>query len=179
MAMKNIEYEARILEIEPVPLINKLKALGAERVGDHFFRRHVFETLPPIAGRWVRLRTNGKTSTLTVKQITSDKVDGTKEWETVVEDFESTLMVLEKIGLKSKGYQENKRLEYRMGDVSICIDQWPKIPAYLEIEAPNKKSINETAKLIGYSDGDLCYLNPEKIYLKYGIDISKKANISF
>lgn len=177
--MTDIEHELRVLDVSKAKVVSKLEKLGAKKRGEYFFKRFVFEVVPPKSGRWVRLRTDGKHSTLTVKQIDKDAVDGTSEWEVSIDDFETTRIILEKLGLQPKGYQENRRLEYELGNVQICIDSWPKIPTYLEIEGKSNSDVLNCAKKLGYSSKQLTSINTEKIYLKYGIDIRQDANLSF
>lgn len=177
--MTKIEYELRVLDIDPRDIKSKLKKLNARHIAERRYRRHVFETIPSTKGVWVRLRTDGETTTLAVKQISTDKVDGTKEWETKVDDFDTVLDMLHKIGLRSKGYQENNRSEYELEGAQVCIDTWPKIPAYLEIEAQDVPTIEECAKKLGFKKSELTGMNNEKIYKKYGIDISIEADLSF
>lgn len=177
--MSNIEYELRVLEIDTAAIIAKLSQLGAKKVAEYNFKRHVFETIPPVKGRWVRLRTDGQVTTLTVKQIEADTVDGTSEWETKVDDFETTYTILTKMGLVSKGYQENRRIEYSFMGCQVCIDTWPKIPTYLEIESSSQASVEKCAAALGFDKKDLTGLNTEKIYKQYGIDISTEANLRF
>ena len=110
--MSNIEYEAKIYDVDPADIIEKLTNLGAKEVGNYNFCRYVFDTMPAVPDRWVRLRSDGKQATLTVKEITADTIDGTHEWEVEVSDMETTLEILAKIGIKPRGYQENKRQEY-------------------------------------------------------------------
>jgi len=50
---------------------------------------------------------------LTIKEIISDSIDGTKEIEVEVSDFEDTNLILEKMGYKFKSYQENKRTSFK------------------------------------------------------------------
>lgn len=177
--MSNIEYELRALDVDQKDIESKLRKLGARYVTTHNFRRHVYEVIPQKKGRWVRLRTNGKTTTLTIKQISADTVDGTQEWETSVDDFEQTHKMLELMGLRSKGYQENTRVEYSLDGVEVCIDQWPDIPAYVEFESSNEERIYACATKLGFRSGELTGMNTEKIYLKHGIDISNKATLEF
>lgn len=177
--MGKTEYELRVLEVDSDDLITQLDKLGATKVAEYSFRRHVFETIPPVKGRWVRLRSDGKQTTLTVKQITADTVDGTIEWETTVDSFDTTFEILQKIGLKSKGYQENKRIEYQLDGCQVCIDTWPQIPTYLEIEANSESAVRSCAQKLGFSESDLTGMNNEKIYLHYGIDISTEADLRF
>lgn len=177
--MSHIEYELRVLEIDVTNLIKKIKALGGTLTGSYEFRRYVFETVPAVKGRWVRLRTDGHSTTLTVKQIDADTVDGTSEWETTVDDFDITLKMLQKMGLRAKGYQENKRTEYSLHGVTLALDTWPLIPSYLELEGRDGASISSVARKLGFMPSDLIADSPQKIYKKYGIDIQAEPNLRF
>ena len=84
-----------------------------------------------------------------------------------------------KIGLKPKGYQENRREEYRLGEVTLALDSWPLIPPYLEIEGPNEASVVAAAKKLGYQESDLVGENTQKIYSNYGIDIDSIPVLKF
>lgn len=83
-----IEYEVRFLEINKDSLVKKLKSIGAIEVGDWFQIRKTFDLIIPQQNSWLRLRTNGEITTLTVKEINSAKIDGTKEAEVTINDFD-------------------------------------------------------------------------------------------
>ena len=111
------EYEIRILEIDKEEMIKRLENLGAKKVGEYEQKRYVYDLRPVEKGKWIRLRTNGLNTTLTYKDIVSNTIDGTKEIEIEVDDFEKTNEFLEKIGFKNRGYQENKRIQYILNNV--------------------------------------------------------------
>ena len=177
--MSDIEHEAKIINISPATIRRRLKKIGATKVGDYHFRRYVFDTMPASPDRWVRLRSDGKSTTLTVKEINSSTIDGTKEWEVAVSDLATTLKILEKIGIKPRGYQENKREEYRLDGVQIAIDSWPKLKPYIEIEANSSTKVIETAGHLGYSKDDLIAKNTTELYREIGMDIKKIAKLKF
>ena len=137
------EYEIIILEIDKEEVIKKLKTLGAIKKGEFNQKRYVYDLRPVENGKWIRLRTNGKTTTLTYKDIVSNTIDGTKEIEIEVDDFKKTNELLEKIGFKNRGYQENFRIQYVLNNVEIDIDSWPMIPTYLEIEGNSEQEVIE------------------------------------
>ena len=64
-------------------------------------------------------------TTLTIKTVEKDTIDGTKELEIEVNDFEKTNEILNQLGYMPKGYQETKRTEYVLDDVIFDIDRWP------------------------------------------------------
>jgi adenylate cyclase class 2 len=89
--MEHTEYECTILDINKQDIISKLESLGAENKGEKLQRRYVYDYNPVDKNKWIRLRTNGKKTTLTLKEI-KDKnaIGGTQELEIEVSDFDAT-----------------------------------------------------------------------------------------
>jgi adenylate cyclase class 2 len=69
------EYEARVLEVDPVETGRLILSRGGRCLGDKFMRRFVYDIESGDATRWIRLRDTGTEVTLTVKEITSDAID--------------------------------------------------------------------------------------------------------
>ncbi len=133
-----------------------------------------------MIGKWIRLRTNGIETTLTFKDVTSDKIDGTKEAEIVVSDLETTNEILNKMGFFSKAYQENKRIRYMLYGVELDIDSWPLIPTYLEIEGKNEKEVLDMIEKLDLDKSKVTSLDVQSVYEKiYNIDISKMKELKF
>lgn len=174
------EYEIRILEINKEEIIKKLEDLGAKKVGEFHQKRYVYNLKPAEDGKWIRLRTNGRETTLTYKDIISNTIDGTKEVEIEVSDFETTNEFLEKIGFIHKGYQENERIQYILNGVEIDIDSWPMIPSYMEIEGKSEKEVMDQLALLNIDKSKITTLNCSDIYSEiYGIDIEKIKVLKF
>ena len=133
------EYEIRILEIDEKSFITKLENLGAEKVGEFYQRRYVYDMKPAIKGKWIRLRTNGINSTLTIKGITFPLIDGTKELEIEVSDFDKCQHILNELGYSERNYQENKRISYKIDDTEIDIDSWPIFQLMLKLREIMKR----------------------------------------
>ena len=177
-----IEYEVKILDVEPEEFAKKVAAMGFVPQGELSFRRFLFDTVPPDPNAMVRLRTDGEKSSLTYKSFLEDAIDGVKEIEVEVSDFDTCKNLLEASGLKVTSYQENKRrifLNPEKPDTEITIDQWPGIPPYAEVEG---KSVEDVEKILAELD-----VNPEKvtsaspkaIYKLYGLDIFGYDVLSF
>ena len=175
----NTEYEIRVLEIDKQKLIDKLERLGAEFKGDNEQRRYVYDVIPKEDGKWIRLRTNGKKTTLTYKNVVSTTIDGTKELEVEVSDFEKTNELLENMGIKNRGYQENRRTQYVLNGVEIDIDSWPMIPTYVEIEGKNEDEVLKTLDLLELPKDKVTTLDVESVYMKYGIDLKDIKVLKF
>ena len=176
----NIEYEARILEIDKDKLIKRLNELNAKFVGEFNQKRYVYNIIPKTDGKWLRLRTNGKKTTLTYKSVEKNSIDGTKELEIEVDNFENTNSLLELAGIKNKGYQENNRVQYVLDDVEIDIDTWPMIPTYVEIEGKSEESVLNIIKKLGINDKKITTLDVQSLYKEiYNIDITKIDILKF
>ncbi len=174
------EFEERILEVDIDKVTNKLISLGAEKVGEWFQKRYVYDFTPPRDSQWIRLRTNGEVTTLCYKNVEKNTVDGTHELEVEVSDFDETNELLNVLGYKAKGYQENKRVRYILDGVEVDIDTWPMIPTYMEIEAESEERVKEIEKLLEVDPAKVTALNCEDIYIDiYGIDVEKIKELKF
>lgn len=170
------EYEIRILEINHDEIIKKLEKLKAVKKFEALQRRYVYDFKPVKESSWIRLRSNGKETTLTIKNIEAKTVDGTKELEIVVDDFDNTNLILERLGYKNRGYQENKRTQYILDGVEIDLDRWPLIPEYMEIEGKDEEAVYETLDKLGISKDKIVTLDVLSIYKHYGFDAIHDLN---
>ncbi len=176
-----IEYELRILEIDTSSIVSKLKELGAVHIKDRSMKRLSYKlpTDPAVLERWMRLRDDGEKIVLTIKEIHEYTIDGTKETEIIVNDFEQTKNLLLKLGFEANAYQENKRSSWMLDDVEIEIDSWPKIPPYLEIEGKNKESVEKMVEKLGFRLDMTTGLGVKQIYAKYGLDVDSFKKLTF
>ena len=171
------EYEVRVLEIKRKEIIKKLEKIGAVFQWDRIQRRYLYDFIPKIDNKWIRLRTNGINTTLTIKDIVSSKIDGTRELEITVDDFDNTNKILNELGYVARGYQENRRCQYVLDDVEIDIDDWPLLPTYLEIEGPSEESVYNILDVLGYNKEEATSRDVEGIYKDYGYEILKIKNL--
>lgn len=174
------EYEIRVLEVDKEEMIKRIEQLGATKVGEYHQRRYVYDFNPAQEGKWIRLRTNGYETTLAIKDIVKNTIDGTKEIEFKVDNFDEANLFLNQLGYFAKGYQENNRIQYRLNDVEIDIDAWPMIPIYMEIEGPDAESVNKVLEKLDVEKDKITALNCKDIYKNiYNIDISKIKRLVF
>ncbi len=89
-----IEIESKIDEIDVDEVKGALKKLWAKASKKKLFRRYVFN-LEEKAGedRFIRLRTDGKKSTLTYKHRQGSGFANTEEVETEVKDFDAVARI--------------------------------------------------------------------------------------
>lgn len=173
------EYEIKILDIDVDEVKKKLESLGAKLYLERSMRRYVYDFHPKKKDCWIRLRDNGERKTLTIKEIQKDTIDGTKEIEVTVDDFEKTNLLLNKLGYFHKAYQKNRRISYRLDNVKIEIDSWPKIPPYLEIEADSEEEVYKVVALLGFKKSQTTSIGVKKVFTHYGIDIDSFKELTF
>ena len=173
------EYEVRVLEIDHDEMVKKLESLGAELQFDTLQQRYVYDFNPVIDSKWIRLRTNGIKTTLTIKDLNAKTIDGTKELEIEVDDFDKTNQILEELGFKNRGFQQNKRTQYILDGVEIDLDRWPLIPEYMEIEGPSIEAVESTLTKLGINKEEIVTLDVASIYDHYGFDGEHLADLNF
>lgn len=173
------EYEVRILNIDVDQITDKLKSLNAIKESDSIQRRYVYDLIPKVDGKWIRLRTDGNKTTLAVKNIVSSKIDGTQELEIVVDSFDETNLILGELGFVAKGYQENRRIKYNLNGVEVDIDFWPLIPPYLEIEGASEEIVYDIVKMLGFTKESCITRDVSKIYLDYGYNLDEIYELKF
>ncbi|MEV0802461.1 CYTH domain-containing protein [Kribbella sp. NPDC050281] len=172
-----IEFEAKVLDVEPDALAERILRLGGRRVGDRLMRRYVYDIAAGDESRWIRLRDSGTAVTLTVKEIAHDGIDGTMETEVEVGDFEAANELLGRIGFEAKSYQENRRMSFEFEGAQLEIDWWPRIPPYLEIEGQSREHVVRVGAALGISADELTGENTMKVYTRYGIDLAEISEL--
>lgn len=173
------EFEVKVLEIDHAQIVQKLEHLGAIKKSEGLQERFVYDVKPANPNRWIRLRTNGTTTTLTIKDLQAKTIDGMKELEIEVSDIEKTNAILETLGFKNRGFQQNRRVQFILDGVEIDLDKWPMIPEYMEIEGKNKEVIYHILEKLGIDKDRICTLDVESIYRHYGHDFKHLSNLSF
>ena len=169
-----------MLEVSVEDVISQLEKLGAKKKGVYHQKRFVYDFVPAQKGRWIRLRSNGSCTTLTIKEIKSLMVDGTNELEIVVSDFDETNRILQKLGYLPRTYQENFRIEYTMDGVNFDIDKWPKIPPYMEIEGFSEQSVLDAIDMLGIPHEKFITNDVDSIYrINYGIILDEIDTLEF
>jgi adenylate cyclase class 2 len=166
-----IEIEARLLDINEKQFIEKLKIAGAYFVGDWLMKRNVYDFNPIDDGKWIRLRTNGEKTTIAIKEVVNNSIDGTKEIEMEVESFDTANEILNKLGYHARGSQINRRIRFLLDEVEFDIDFWPMIPTYVELESNSIDKIKRVCKKLDINFDDLTTKSVPEVYLHYGIDI--------
>src|SRR3989344_6624954 len=183
------EIEVKFLNINSAVVQKKLEKIGAKRVGEYFYRRRVFDYPDwrlDKQGALLRLRDEEDKITLSFKQRLGIKShDGTtedsgmEEVEIEVNDFEKTVILLNKLGFIEKHYAENKRIRWIKDGIEFDIDTFPELEPYLEIEAPSWKKIDEAIEWPELKPSEKKIFSTNQIYALKGILIADYTRLAF
>jgi adenylate cyclase class 2 len=178
------EYEARFRDVDHDLIRRQLREEGATCVNPRQpLKRVIFENDTTRRSRsWLRLRTNGDQTTLTLKRGTGDTADieSTLELETLVADFESMQCILDELGLTALRLQENYREEWHLDGITYDLDEWPNLNPFLEIEGPDPESVRLAAKKLGLNFDNATFGDVDELYLtRLGHDILKEPRLVF
>jgi adenylate cyclase, class 2 len=167
------EIELKILDVDKKEVISRLKKLGAKKPAVLNFKRIIFFIRDDKkAAIWLRLRTDGKTNTITLKEQFGNGLSQTNEFETEVKDFKEAARILCK-SFKKSVYEENTRIEYFFNGTQITIDKWPFLPWLVEIEGKSEKQVLDTYKRLKIKGRPVGNINAGKAYAMYGLDFRK------
>ncbi|MFA7286072.1 MAG: class IV adenylate cyclase [Patescibacteria group bacterium] len=184
-----MEYEVKFLNIDPEAIQEKLAGIGAEKVGEFFYRRSVFDypdwRLDKEAS-WLRLRDEGNQVTLTFKKRIGVKAsdgstqdEGMEELEVVVNDFAEMHNILLRLGFIEKHYVENRRIRWRKGDIEFDIDTYPAIATYLEIEGKSWEAVDGAIHELGLDPKDKNIFSANQVYALNGIQVADYTRLTF
>lgn len=164
------EIEAQFLDINKSEIRQKLQTLGAELVHpEALMRRTVFDT---GTHTFARVRDEGGKIVMTYKKILDGKsITGTKEINLTVDNYENAVEFLICCGLQAKAEQESYREAWKLFDCEICLDTWPWIPSFVEVEGPSAGSVWRAAEALGFSRSQAKFGSVDTTYQHYfGVD---------
>jgi len=174
------EFEIKFLEVDVPELEKKLLTIGAKKVADYDYRIMLFDYSDFRMDKnhaWLKLRTDGKETTLSYKErigvkndVSIGKDDGMKEIEIVVDDFQKAYELIKSVGFVIKREMTKKRTRYKKDKATFDIDFWPQIPPYIEIEADSLENARKAAQEAGFDleKGLIC--SASQVYMKYGFN---------
>lgn len=169
-----IEYEATFANVDKDEIRERLKSVGAKLIKPEFMQKRRNFNLPKgneIAGGWMRVRNEGDKITMSLKVVNDNlKIDDQKEICIKVDSFENAQDLLLAIGCTKKAYQESKRELWELDGVEVCIDEWPYLEPFVEIEGASEEAVKNVAKKIGFDYSEALFGAVDAQYeMKYGI----------
>lgn len=175
------EVEIKFLDVDPVEMEKRLIKVGAQKEWSRLLEEWIYgkEEWSKISAR-VRVRNDGFKITVSYKETTQNTGQGNPEIEFEASRLAEVFVFLEKMGLKKYRHQQKKRTHFVLGDLSVDIDLWPKMPPLLEIEGPIRESLVDLAAKLDLDINKAVELDTFQIYKQiYHIDIDSDEELVF
>ncbi len=174
-----MEIETKIDGIDRAETEGLLARKDARFMGRKLMKRWIFVLQREKgADRFLRLRTDGTAATLAYKYRSGEGLANTEELETPIGNFGEAAKIFSRLVGESY-YQENYRSTYSYGDAEITIDEWPKIPPVMEIEAKSEQEVRRVIGEFGIRGRELGNISWEKVYAIHGLDLSSFKVLKF
>ncbi len=171
------EIETKVLDIDANLLKEKLISFGAKKkqetrlIVDWYRIKGIKEGEDPW---FLRIRSNSEGKHEVTWKAKSDILGIArkhKEINFIISEPEKLADLFEELGLEKYAHQEKDRISFILKDWQFDIDQYPKMPAYLEIEGKSEESIKEAISLLNL-DSNKTWAKGERILIQdtYGLD---------
>lgn len=157
------EIEVKILEINRKQCEEILEQLGAQKIFEEDMITYAFDfqnSELKNKNQILRLRKESNSQVLGFKEMISQaEAKEMIEIETEVSSFESTKLLLEKIGFQIWAKTNKTRISYKIDNTRFDFDKYHDkyefIPEFLEIESDNFETIKEFSSKLGFQEKDL------------------------
>jgi adenylate cyclase class 2 len=172
------EYEATFTNIDKDEFKNMLESVGAKLVKPEFLQKRANYFPPDGTKGWIRVRDEGDKITMSYKVILDrSKIEGQKETCLEVDDYDKAMDFLEEAGLKQKNFQESKREIWELNGVEICIDEWPFLEPFVEVEGESEESVKKVCSKLNFDYSEAKFCCAGDLYEeKYGVPAAKVNN---
>jgi adenylate cyclase class 2 len=168
----SIEYEATFLNIDKNEIRQRLKRVGAELIKPEFLQKRFVFNLPGKQGTasWLRVRDEADKITMSLKSIEGNKIEDQKEINLTIDSFDRGVELLEAIGCQRKSYQETKRELWKLDGVEICLDEWPFLEPFVEVEGQSEEEVKAVSQKLGFDYS-------KALFCAVGLIYSQKYNL--
>ena len=171
------EIETKVLDINADKIIRSLVSLKAEKtqdttlIVDWYRQKGIKEGEDPWFLR-IRSYSDGKHEvTWKAKSDILGTARKHKEINFNIAEPEKLSDLFEELGLEKYAHQEKKRTSFTLKDWTFDIVQYPRMPAYMEIEGTSEEHVRKAIKLLGLEKNPT-WAKGERILIQetYGLD---------
>ncbi len=180
------EIEISINNVDPEEVESRLMSLGAKHVGSYDYKIANFQ----LGGSgdvknadhhsWLRIRSDGKITTLAFKEQQGANAEERHECEVNVSDFVDTVRIIRKALPDAQyDYIEKHREEYLIEgeEIEAVIDKWPLLSWYkMELEGKSRDALLRFYARMGLKSGQLgknLAISNAEFYKMLNIDYQK------
>ena len=149
------EIETKVLDIDADKIKSQLESIGAKKIletrliVDWYRIKGIKEGDDPW---FLRIRSDSSGKHEVTWKAKSDILGTARKHKEInfnIAEPEKLADLFEELGLEKYAHQEKDRTSFVYKDWRFDIDQYPKMPAYMEIEGTSEESINEAIGLLG------------------------------
>lgn len=159
---ENVDHEKlRRILIEQRAILKQPECMMRRTIFDYQDRR-----LDKQAA-WIRVRQEATRNTMCYKQRQNETIQGMREIEFEISDYDSACDFLTAIGLITKAKQETKREIWELDDCEIMLDTWPWIPAFAEVEGVSEDAVKKVAAKLGFNWSAAIFDSSDAQYTKH------------
>lgn len=166
------EIEAKVLEVDPEEIEEKLDDIGAEKKWSYDIESEFFDfpdgRIEEDGLLRVRWRED-KTFVTRKKDASYDEAKVMEEIEFEISDRDAFKDFLKSLGLEKIKSSSKHRTKWTRNDTEFVIDQLDVIPPTLEIEAPSKEEMEQGFRDLGFSMDETVNWGAKKMFEKYDI----------
>jgi adenylate cyclase class 2 len=171
------EIETKVLDIDQKEIEKKLSDMGAAKSRRTKLVVTWFRKVGVTEGKdewFLRIRSYDDVKHEVTWKAKSE-ILGTarkhKEINFLIAEPEKLADLFEETGLEKYAHQEKFRTTYTLKDWQFDIDEYPKMPAFIEIEGRGEEHVKEAIKLLGI-EGNKTWAEGERILIQsvYNLD---------
>jgi adenylate cyclase class 2 len=170
-----VEYEATFYPVDKNQIRGRLQRASAALIKPETLMKRVVFLLPQgheIKGGWLRVRNEGDRTTMSIKVVDGEKIEDQKEICLAIDDFEQGRTFLASIGCVQKAYQESRREIWTLDDVEVCLDEWPHLEPFVEVEGKSEMAVKAVSEKLGFDWAQAKFCAVATLYnQKYGTSI--------
>ncbi len=149
------EVETKLLDIDPDEITKKLVSLGAAKLGEVEFKVDWYRIRGIKEGEdpwFLRIRSDSEGKHEVTWKAKSDLIGISRRHKEInfpIFDPGKLADLFEELGLEKYAHQDKNRASYSLKDWRFDMDQYPGIPAFLEIEGISDEHLREAVALLG------------------------------
>ena len=171
------EIETKVLDVDAELLLKKFTDLGTKKIletrliVDWYRIKGIKEGEDPW---FLRIRSNSEGVHEVTWKAKSDILGTARKHKEInfnIVDLEKLADLFEELGLEKYAHQEKDRKSFVFKDWQFDLDQYPKMPAYLEIEGNSEEHVKEAMTILGLENNPT-WAKGERILIQdtYGLD---------
>lgn len=171
------EIETKVLDINAEEIKKKFVALGAKKIQDTRLTVRWLRIIGTQEGKedwFLRIRSNSEGKhevTWKAKSTIQGTTRKHKEINLHITEPDKLADLFIEIGLEEYAHQEKDRISFELKDWTFDIDQYPGMPAFMEIEGTSEEHVKEAMKILGLTN-NRTWANGERILIQeeYGLN---------